>query len=255
MNLRLLLFIFLLCLTNTLFSQDNGPQKKIDLRDYQYKHEASGGFRIQSNGISAFAEYGWIKDIFRTKLIQVEYMYYIDYEQKKQTAQVSNERDYVYGLQNHFHVIRFSYGGKRTVVDKADYHGARLSVVGFGGVNLGLLKPYYLDLYKYVPQYGGYETIVHERYNSSDGTSFLSNDSIAGAAPIRYGLGQMQPVLGVHGKLALDFDWGSRDAVVKAIEAGVMLDIYYKVLPIMINDENHFYQLGVFLSIQFGKRW
>jgi hypothetical protein len=148
-------------------------------------------------------------------------MYYIDYEQKKQTAQVSNERDYVYGLQNHFHVIRFSYGGKRTVVDKADYHGARLSVVGFGGVNLGLLKPYYLDLYKYVPQYGGYETTV----------------------------------LGVHGKLALDFDWGSRDAVVKAIEAGVMLDIYYKVLPIMINDENHFYQLGVFLSIQFGKRW
>jgi hypothetical protein len=255
--MRLKFFLFNVCLTAVFFgsAQQDAQQKKIDMRDYQYKHEASGGIRVQTNGIAAFAEYGWIKDIYRTRLIQVEYMYYIDYQQKKQDAQVEGERNYIYGLQNHFHVIRFSYGAKRVIADKFDYRGCRLSVVGFGGLDLGLLKPYYLDLYKYVPADGGYETIVHERYNSQDGTSFLSNDSIAGAAPVRYGLGQMQPVAGLHGKIALDFDWGNRDASVKAIEAGVELDIYYKVLPIMINDENRFYQIGVFASIQFGKRW
>ena len=80
-------------------------------------------------------------------------------------------------------------------------------------------------------------------------------DSIVEAAPIRVGLNQMQPVAGAHIKTALDFDWGSKDEFVKALQAGVMIDVYYKRLPIMINNNNRFFQASFFISFQFGKRW
>lgn len=223
------------------------------MRDYQYKHEASGGVRVQTNGFSVFAEYGWIRDIKRTRLLQLEYSYYIDYRQKRQKSPLTGGRDYVYGLQNRFHVIRVAYGFKRTIADKADRNGVRLSAVFFGGFSLGLLKPYYLNIVQggdsLAPQ------VVPERYSEATASRFLDRNVILEAAPIRYGLNQMQPVPGAHIKAALDFDWGIKDEFVKALEAGVMLDFYYKRLPIMVNNHNRFYQASFYISFQFGKRW
>ncbi len=235
----------------SLFSQQ--ANKIVDLRDYQYKHEASAGVRVQTNGFSLFGEYGWIKDIKRTRLLELEYSYYIDYRQKKQKSQIQGGRDFVYGVQNRFHVIRLAYGFKRTIADKSDRNGVKLSGVFFGGISLGLLKPYYLNLVQ--PTDGGAPETKPERYSPANESRFLSRDSIIEAAPIRYGLNQMQPVPGAHLKGALDFDWGKKDAYVIALEAGIMLDVYYKRLPIMINNSNRFYQASFFLSFQFGKRW
>lgn len=226
---------------------------RIDPRDYQYKHEASGGLRLQTTGFTVFGEFGWIKDIYRTRLLQVEYSYYIDFRQKKQKAQAASERDYIFGLQNRFHVIRAAYGFKRTIADKAARNGVRLSAIFFGGVSLGLLKPYYLNLIQ--PTTDGTRKILAERYSEANADRFLNHDSIAGAAPVRYGLNQMQPVVGAHIKAGLDFDWGTKDEFVKALEAGVMFDVYYKRLPIMVNNSNRFFQAAFYISFQFGKRW
>src|SRR3982750_1084106 len=79
------------------YSQD--MQKNMDLQDYQYKKEASGGIRVQTNGFSVFGEGGWIRDLKMTRLLQVEYSYYIDYRQKGQESP-NGGRKFVYGLQN-----------------------------------------------------------------------------------------------------------------------------------------------------------
>lgn len=234
-----------------LFSQRK--QEVVAPRDFQYKHEASGGVRIQTNGFTVFGEYGWIKDIKRTRLLQLEYSYFIDYRQKKQNSPLQGGRDYVFGLQNRFHTIRLAYGFKRVLADKAARNGVCVSATFFGGVSLGLLKPYYLNLLQ--PSDGGSPAVKAERYSAANESRFLDRDSILEAAPIRYGLNQMQPVAGAHIKAAIDFDWGSKDAFVKALEAGVMLDVYYKRLPILINNTNRFYQASFFISFQFGKRW
>jgi hypothetical protein len=151
-------------------------------------------------------------------------------------------------------MIHLSYGIKRTIADKARRNGVRLSFIFFGGISLGLLKPYYLELIQpndsnSIPQH------KPERYSDENKSRFLDKSLIYGAAPIRYGLGQMQPVPGIHIKSGLNFDWGTKDQFVKALEAGVMLDLYYKRLPILINNHNRFYQLAAYLSFHFGKRW
>jgi hypothetical protein len=66
----------------------------------------------------------------------------------------------------------------------------------------------------------------------------------------------MSPVIGGFGRTGLNFDFGSRDAIVKAIEAGVTLDVFYKKIPIYVNDDsNHFMFLGFYLAFHLGKRW
>lgn len=228
-------------------------QKAIDPIDYRYKHEASGGFRALTNGVGFYAEFGWIKDIKRTRLLQLEYDYYIDYRQKKQDALIQGGRDYGFGVQNRFHKINLSYGLKRTIADKAARNGVRLSFIFFGGVSLGLLKPYYLNLIQQVDSV--VPVIKAERYSTDNADRFLDRNYIVEAAPIRYGLNQIEPVPGVHLKSGLNFDWGTKDAFVKALEAGVTLDLYYKRLPVMINNHNRFYQIGLYLSFHLGKRW
>ncbi len=249
-----LLFFILFCshFSAQVFAQKK--QKVVDLQDYRYKKEASGGFRIQSNGISLYAEYGWIKDIYRTRLLQLEYTYHIDYRQKKQKAEADAGRDYLYGFQNKLHMIHLSYGIKRTIADKANRNGVRLSFIFFGGFSLGLLKPYYLE----INQPGDPNTLpTHrpERYSAANDTAFLNKSQIYGAAAIRYGLNQIQPVPGIHTKSGLNFDWGTKDQFVKALEVGVALDLFYKRLPIMINNHNRFYQIALYASFHLGKRW
>ena len=244
----------LLLLIVALFqAQAQKGANRIDMQDYQYKHEASGGLRIQTNGISLYGEFGWIKDIYRTRILQLEYTYYIDYRQKKQKAPSQSGRDYLYGFQNRFHEINLSYGIKRTIADKASRNGVRVSFIFFGGFSLGLLKPYYLELLQ--PTDGGIPQSKPERYSTANADRFLSKDSISGAAPIRFGLNQMEPVPGVHLKSGLNFDWGTKDEYVKALEAGIALNLYYKRLPIMINNSNRFYQIALYMSFHFGKRW
>ena len=244
--------IILLVILNSsagLFAQFG--KKPVDLQDYQYHHESSGGLRIQSNGVTLFAEYGWIKDLHTTRLLQIEYTYDIDFRMKKDKSQVQDGSDYFYGLQNHFHVIRISYGVKRTLAEKADHNGVRLCFVGFGGVALGLLKPYYLE----VRENDSSTNTIPVRYTSSTASQFLDQSNIVQAAPLHYGLNQIQPVAGLTAKVGLDFDWGIKDEFVKAIQVGMVLDLYYKRLPIYANSYNRFYQYGVYFSFQFGKRW
>lgn len=253
MNVRQLYIVFLTAFVVPVTAQVPAGLTPANLQDYQYKKEMSGGIRAQTNGVSAFLEYGWIKDIRTTRLIQLEYTYYIDYRQKKSDSQIEGGRDYFYGMQNRLNMLRFSYGGKRMIAEKADQNGVRLSLVGFGGVSLALLKPYYLDLENNVD---GNQEVLPQRYSPSTAARFLSQDSIIEAAPAHYGLNEIQPVLGVHGKLGLDFDFGKKDAVVKTLEAGVMLDLYYERLQIWTaNDDNRFYQAALFVSFQLGKRW
>jgi hypothetical protein len=60
--------------------------------------------------------------------------------------------------------------------------------------------------------------------------------------------------------MALHFDWGAFDEFVKAMEAGVMVDFYFKKVPIMVETangdiENSPLFINLFINIQLGKRW
>jgi hypothetical protein len=259
-------FLFLLLFTfsfqGILVAQKSGDDNaaKKPLQDYRYAHEFSGGIKIHTNGFSLNLTKGWIKNIYTTHLVQAEYQYFINYRDKRvatNPSYVQGGRKYYYGLQNRFHALRFSYGFERALADKADRNGVRLSFIGFAGLSLGLLKPYYLEMVKYRDSITGDYVTENVKYNGGGADDrFMSQDSIYQAAPFYKGMGQIVPTVGGHIKAGLSFDWGSMDKFVKALEAGVMLDVYYRKVPIYVNSQsNSLFSASLYLGFRFGKRW
>jgi hypothetical protein len=62
-------------------------------------------------------------------------------------------------------------------------------------------------------------------------------------------------VPGAFVKLGLNFEWGSRDAFITSLEAGVAADVYYRNIPIMINQPQRPFFIAAYLSFEMGKRW
>ncbi len=260
------LFILLLALTGAveLASAQKADSPKMQAqKDYMFRRQMAGGLRLQSTGLGFYLQYGLIKNIYKTHLFMLEYEWHIDYRDKKNKAYpvyTETGRDYYFGVQNRFHEIRFSYGFERAIADKAVRNGVRLSWVGFVGGVMGLVKPYYLniDYPNPDPATNGLHPylIVSQKYSEATKSVFLDRNVIDEAAPISKGLSEMKPVFGGHLRTGLNFDWGSRDAFVKSIEAGASLDIFYKKIPIYVNEQsNHFLFLGLYVSFHIGKRW
>lgn len=260
-----LIFALLVVLLPTGYAQKEENPKLAAQKDFLYHKQFDGGMKLSSTGLNFFLQYGIIKNIYVTHLFTLEYEWHIDYRDKKTKAvpyYTSTGRDYYFGVQNRFHVIRFSYGFERALADKAEQKGVRVSWVGFAGGALGLVKPYYLNI-RYPGTDGQPVDIYSQRYSAANAAYFTSQSqdptqlyAIDEAAPIWRGLNQMSPVLGGFARTGLNFDFGKREALVKALEAGVTLDVFYKKIPIYINDaSNHFMFVGFYLSFDMGKRW
>jgi hypothetical protein len=59
---------------------------------------------------------------------------------------------------------------------------------------------------------------------------------------------------GGHAKAALHLDWGAFDEVIRALEVGIMIDVYAKQVPIMLTEDNKPYFINFYFSAELGKR-
>ena len=172
-------------------------------------------------------------------------------------------RAFIYGKQNSAFVLRAGYGEKRYFSEKAKNRGLAVGVTYQVGANLGLIKPYYLELLRSRdPGSGSQEFFVSEEdYSPENENIFLDLSRIIGAASFSKGLDGLTVMPGLHAKAAAHFDWGAFDELVKAIEAGIMVDVFFKDVPIMVESlmvphlENSPVFINLYLNLQLGKRW
>lgn len=170
-------------------------------------------------------------------------------------------RAFIYGKQNSAFVLRAGIGEKRYFSEKAKNRGLAVGVSYQAGLNLGIMKPYYLELLR-VRETGTINTIIsEERYSPEMADVFLGTNSvIIGASSFSAGLTELSVIPGIHLKAAAHFDWGAFDEFVKAIEGGIMLDLFLKDVPIMVEDplvphlKNSPILLNFYINFQLGKR-
>jgi hypothetical protein len=261
---NILILTLLLFMAFPVLAQQNKAKKEIQKKGIIYNREFSGGGYIATNGWGIFVEKGKILNIKRTRLFYFGFGELRDFRLRKQKAEygffgsaIGNEspKDFYFGKQNNFYTFRAAFGYKRTLADKAEKNGVRVSLSYMGGLSLGILKPYYLNIAYQVqssdPRYDTY--VVRAQKYSDDKEKFTDWFSIAGASGFKYGLSEIRPVPGVFAKMGLNFDWSRNEEYQIALETGVMADIYYKRIPIMIS-ENKPYFVGAYISFQFGKR-
>jgi hypothetical protein len=242
-------------------SQTTIQPKQIDysLIGVLYNHERSGDLQVHTNGIALAYNVGQIRKYYLTRyryfgvgLIKHprEYRQAVNFQSGNLILKTSSA--FAYGKQNNFIVARAGVGEKRYFSEKSKRKGVAVGISYEGGLSLGFLKPYYLDLNRLEPSGGS--VAVTEKYSEENADLFLDVSRIQGAASFFKGIDEISILPGLHGKIGAHFSVGAFEKEVRGIELGVMCDIYFKRVPLMIIENNQPVFFNLYATLQIGKR-
>lgn len=253
------LLVCLFCLP--LVSQTVIQPKQIDygLRGILYKEERAFDLQIHTNGIAIGYNVGEIRKYYLTRYYHVnlgvlkhpkEYRQAVNFQGGNLLLKSSSA--FAFGKQNNFIVARAGIGEKRYFSEKAKRKGVAVGINYEAGVSLGILKPYYLNINRVEPT--GRGEIVAEKYTEDNADVFLDPNVIYGSASFFKGLDEITIQPGLHGKFGGHFSVGAFDEYVRALEVGIMFDLYFKRVPIMILENNLPFFWNIYATLQLGKR-
>jgi len=266
MTHRLILLFALISIATIGTAQSTIKSNNTSLKGLVYNKESTFDMTLHTTGIGvAFgANFGTIKTYYKTTYYHFQIGELRHVKGNRTTPETGgiisgqSSRSYFFGKRNSLYVLRAGKGVKRYLSEKAKDKGLAIGFSYEGGFTLGLQKPYYLELV-YVED-GAINDVRSEKYSEENASVFLNNSRIYGASGFSKGLKEIRPVPGVHFKMGAHFDWGAFDEMVKAIEAGVMIDVFYKKIPLMVendlvtNAENRPFFVNLYLTLQLGKR-
>ena len=214
-----------------------------------YSKQFIFGVQLRTSGYGAFLEKGKMKSQRNTMIYSIEFNEIKHPKEDKLpngTGGFSFGNPYVYGKINNFYQFQLGFGQQHILGQKGNKNGVAVSAVYKGGISLGLLRPYYIE----VDDNGSSKTI---RY-SAETDSLFKYGFIIGGGGLGRGWGEMKFKPGAFAKAALRFDYGRYNEVVSGIEIGVSAEFYSSKIPILLlqKDKQFFYQGHV--AIMFGHR-
>lgn len=262
-------FVFLLVSIVSFCQQriPSGQNYYDDNKGIVFNREFTVDVKLHTNGLSIGANIAQLKTYYLTRFINFEIGEIKHPKEVRQNFDVQPSlagrvsRSFIFGKQNNFWVLRGGIGEKRYFSEKAKRKGLAIGVSYEAGPSIGMLKPYYLQFINYLDPGSNAFSYSSEKFSEENEDKFLDIVQIFGASGFSEGLGEITFQPGIHAKGALHFDWGAFDEFVKAIEAGIMVDMYFQKIPIMVesprleNTENRSVFINLFLNFQFGKRW
>lgn len=225
-----------------------------------YTGEWSIDVRLHTNGLAVAANFGKIRKYYLTRYYHIELGYLKHPKEFKQNLRIQNSvalfnssNSFIFGKQNSLLMLRGGIGEKRYFSEKAKRKGLAVGISYEAGPSIGLLKPYYLDLIR-IEDDGVTDYISSEKYSEENEDIFLNISRIFGHSGFSKGLDEVKLISGIHGKFALHFAPGAFDKYVRAIEAGLILDVYFKDVPLMAIDDNRPFFFNLYLAVQLGRR-
>ncbi|MBL4625238.1 MAG: hypothetical protein JKY42_08885 [Flavobacteriales bacterium] len=244
---KIVVISVLIGLTLSLFAQKEGFISEMD-----YQSEVYGGFMFHTNG--------WGLSINKTRRIEdnKKWLFSADLitmthpkEAKRLNPYIDNTKRYVYGKLNYLTVFRPSIGRQKVIYNKGKKRGVQVAYSYNIGVAVGLTRPVYLEI--------AYPSILGRPEGSTPSTEIYNPqihnpDMILGRASYFKGFDKTNVYAGLHGKLGLSFEYASADNLVRSIETGLAVDVYFKQVPLMAFAHNQRVFLTGYLSFYFGKK-
>ena len=228
--------------------------------DFVYEQERAFNIQLQTDGITFGYMVGEIETWYKTsyKFINVGSIKH----PKEVTQNVSfpgasllseSAKSFIYGKQNSLYVVRAGWGSKRYYSERGKHKSIIVGTHYEFGPTLGFLKPYYLKITRFndnTPQ----PNAPAERYTPENAEDFLDPALIFGRAPFKNGLSEIKLRPGINAKFGMHFNWGQYNHTIKALEIGVMGDLFLSSVPLMVIEDNRPYFVNLYLNLQFGKR-
>lgn len=209
-----------------------------------YEKSTVFGGKLINDGYGAFFEIGRAKSVKNAVLFQLELSERKHPKEEKQNNLGYYSVPFIFGKQNFFYPVKLGVQMQSLYGNKSNKNGVSITYNYGGGLSLGLLRPYYVQL-------GDGEYI---KYESPDSLAFLDQQSIIAGPGLAKGWSEMKVTPGVYAKTALRFDYGSYNEVVSALEIGLTGEYYTKAIPILTHIEPKKFFFSAYVAIIFGRR-
>lgn len=215
-----------------------------------YSKQNLFGLQFRTNGYGAFYELGRMKTNRRTNIYRLDFTEIKHQKEDKQpNVGLFVGNPFIYAKKNYFYQLTLGFGQQYILGQKGNKNGVAVSVVYNGGLALGLLRPYYIEVED--PSTPGSSKII--KYSTTDSTLF-TGPTIIGGAGFGKGWSEMSVKPGAFAKAALRFDYGRYNETVSGIEVGISADFYGSKIPIMVAQKDKQFFFQGYISILFGRR-
>lgn len=250
------LFILFSLFSFSIFGQElKDSQSRLDAGEdlkVLYRNESNFGLFVHSaGGLGIAYRRGYHVHGTRKRMLELEAQ---NFKHPKEIKSVNsyydNSKGFIYGKLNSILLIRGGVGFQNILFEKQEKKNVEIRYSYFVGATLAFAKPVYLEVI--VPTNDpAINTVSTERYNPDK--HFPSD--IYGKAPFFKGIDQLRVYPAGYAKLALSFEYGKRYNVIKALETGVVLDVYAAALPMMAFSKKQQMFATLYLKMVWGKKW
>jgi hypothetical protein len=206
------------------------------------------GIQGRSNGYGIFYELGKMKTNYTTNLYRID-ITEIKSQKEEKSSKGFFSNTFIYGKLNNFYQASLSFGQQRILGQKGNKNGVAVTAVYNGGLALGLLRPYYLEVQD--PTTGENKFIT---YSKADSALFLNSSAIVGRGGLFKGFNEMKLKPGVFAKAALRFDYGRFNETVTGIEIGLSTEFYAQKVPIYFGQKEKQLFFQGYIALLFGQR-
>lgn len=220
-----------------------------------YRNEREFGVLIHSSGWGI--NYRRCKHVtgYKKRVLELEMVGMRHPKQIKTEVPDIGTRGYFYGKQFTVTFLRGGYGYHKIITGKSDRRGVELRLITLAGPSIAFAKPVYLEIWH--DDKSPFEGKVIERYDPDNPLHkpIDAGGNIVGRASYFHGFGKMNFFPGGFLKLGLSFEHSNLDDDIKLLETGIVIDGFYKTIPMMANTKNNQVYVNVYLNIMFGKKW
>ena len=256
-----LLILVLLVSSTSIWAQPKKKKSSSSSKDQgpiPYRNELYIGGGIHTRGWNIHLNYGFIKSYNRTMSFFAEFGEITHAKERLQRYDLSaiiggDSKPFIYGKRNRLFVNRLGYTEKRYLSSKENSNAVSLAWTYGGGISLGIVKPYYLNLIYRNSR--NIASIRPEKYSPDNWNRFLDPEQVNGPAGGSYGWDEALLEPGFFAKTALLIDWGAFDEIVKSAEIGITVDTYFNRIPLLVSEESTPIFINLYLHVHLGKRW
>jgi hypothetical protein len=212
------------------------------------------GVKLATDGYGILYERGKYISPKKTNLLQFELNEKISKKEEKTTTGFDifgNVSQAKYGKANNFFQFKAGVGQQYTIGGKTNKNGVAVTALYAGGLSLGLIKPYYVDVQRQ-------STRERLRVKFTDTLPQGDTYTIIGNSGFTVGWDELKLSPGLHAKTALRFDYGRFNEMVSAIEAGINAEFYASKIKQMglgtqFKSERQFF-FNAYVALEFGRR-
>jgi hypothetical protein len=205
------------------------------------------GIKLATDGYGITYEIGKFKSPRRSTLYQIELSEKKHKKEKKLAASIDNQfqiNSVVFGKTHNFYQLKLGIAQEHVLGGKGNKNGVAVSALYGGGLSVGLLKPYFVDV----------EDSANNRSRKTYPEIVDNNYFELGAAGFTVGWDALKIRPGAYVKAAMRFDYGRLNETVTAVEVGLGAEFYSsKISQVIYNKDKQLF-FSAYVSLLLGRR-